>query len=527
MALAEIGIELAPSLEKSQLDEIFHLYTIMSGTKKSLTLSYTNESDAHPSFLFNQIKKMFPNVKERFIEELEFGTNLTTPLALFEDSILHFMQNPKSIKEYQSIIEYFKTNSILKHEFMSSALLYTNRTKTLAQNEIKSIYGEEIEASVARIELFNNCQFAHFMQYGLKLKERKLFQMEAPDIGVLYHESLKFVSMILKKQRRSFSSLKSTEITNLAEFAVTDSIKKYHIFTILDANSRMNILKNKLINIVTKTISAMAYQGEKSAFKETYFELKFSKNVNDKGEFGIKTKPKKIGDFELSLKGVIDRIDTVATPENNHYLRVIDYKSGKKDLDLDSVYYGLSLQLLTYLDVALTGFNEKYNLAGALYFHIHNPYHQVDTELFTDDHFLIQVQESQRKSYRMKGYLPENYEVAHLSDTTLNEFPKSTLVPISLKKDGSFASVSNKTLGNDDFKTLRTYTNQVIAKSTESMTNGQVEINPKKHHDKTACDFCKYKAICKFDVMYNKYENLTKMKPDVALEKIKKAIIQE
>lgn len=49
----------------------------------------------------------------------------------------------------------------------------------------------------------------------------------------------------------------------------------------------------------------------------------------------------------------MDRVDQIRDC-NDLYLRIIDYKSSEKDLSLVDVYYGLSLQMLTYLDVVLT-----------------------------------------------------------------------------------------------------------------------------------------------------------------------------
>ncbi len=55
----------------------------------------------------------------------------------------------------------------------------------------------------------------------------------------------------------------------------------------------------------------------------------------------------------MELVGRIDRVDK-AEDENGVYLRVIDYKSSEKELNLSEVYYGLALQMLTYLDIIIT-----------------------------------------------------------------------------------------------------------------------------------------------------------------------------
>ncbi len=55
----------------------------------------------------------------------------------------------------------------------------------------------------------------------------------------------------------------------------------------------------------------------------------------------------------MELMGRIDRVDK-AEDENEIFLRVLDYKSSEKDLNLTEVYYGLALQMLTYLDIVVT-----------------------------------------------------------------------------------------------------------------------------------------------------------------------------
>ncbi len=66
-----------------------------------------------------------------------------------------------------------------------------------------------------------------------------------------------------------------------------------------------------------------------------------------------------------------------AQGEQGTLLRVIDYKSSETHLQLAEVYYGLALQMLTYLDVVVTNASKWLghgaHPAGVLYFHVHNP----------------------------------------------------------------------------------------------------------------------------------------------------------
>jgi len=518
--LASLGIGLAPSLIQSQQDEIFSLYTILSAAKESVTLSYSSENDGKPSDIFSNIQQLFPLIKVQEIDDIDlYDTDrLTSKKALFDRALLDLKLNSNSRGYYEPLLHYYESNDQLGYELINRATQYENQVDALSAELTKEVYGDVIEASVSRIELFNQCQFAHFMNYGLRLRERDLFELTMPDIGSLYHEALKFISLLIKKDHRSFASLSVGEIKRLAELGVADTIKQYRAFGILESSNRMDSLKNKLTVVVEKTIHALMRQGQRSEFKESYFELPFGKDVNDQGDGAIQTSTRQVGDFSLSLKGVIDRIDLASTGDKT-YLRIVDYKSGKKELDLDTVYYGLSLQLLTYLDVAINGLSGDFLGAGALYFHVHNPYTQINEEILTNDALASTLQKEQAADYRMTGYLPENYEVVMMSDAYLADgvASRSDVVPITLKKDGTFAARGNKTLTAGDFEILRGYTNQKIDDAVLEMTTGGLNINPSSHKGSSACDWCKFKAVCKFDVVYNKPRNLSTVKADEAL----------
>ena len=506
------GIELAPSLVQSQQDEIFSLYTILAAATKTITMSYATENNGHPSYLFTHLANLFPQVKIQAFTPTDPYEQLTTKRVLIDKTLLNLRLNQEQQAYYQPVMAYLKRASHLHYQLLERALGYTNQVETLPKQQAIDLYGTEIEASVSRLERFNNCQFAHFMSYGLKLRERDLFQLEISDIGTLFHEALKHVSRQLQRENRGFASLTDAEIQTLAQMGVTTVLEKEKAFRILQTSPRMKQLVIKLQAVVTKTIFALAKQGKQSHFKESYFEMRFGKEAK------IKTKPRQIGDVELSLKGIIDRID-ITESDGKKYLRVVDYKSSKRELELDSVYYGLSLQLLTYLDVAITNLAADFDNAGALYFHVHNPYTQVNEELLTKEDFGSTLIIGQSAEYRMTGFLPTNYDVATMSDTLLADGTKvkSDVVPITLKKDGTFAAVGNRTLEPDDFDLLRQFTNQKIDESVALMTKGEVAINPSSHKAKTACDWCQFKAVCSFDPAHNKHRNLPKLKNDEAL----------
>gem|GEM_PF-1097860 len=591
LILENLGIALAPSLIQTQQDEIFSLYTLMAGAQTALTLSCSTENSQHPSYLLTHLQGLFPesnvqilleetkkhlshgnsddSYRENFgqrvrdlkeddptcdlntiydlfhakkgqmnvqiIVEDDLYDRLTTPAVMFEQVFLNLRREKDQKTYFQPLLDYYQKENKVQHDKVKLALGYDNQTLALSEKLSLELYTSDIDASVSRIELFNKCEFAHFMNYGLKLKERDLFELTVANIGNLYHEALRYISEEMRNQNRSFASLSELEIKQLSSTSVEKAISSNREFEILNANLRMQAIKYKLTAVVIKTLEALVVQGQKSAFKESYFELKFKRQLDEvQDKFvrdWIQTVPRQIGNVNLSLRGVIDRVD-IAQSEDRTYVRIVDYKSSSQDLEIDAVYHGLSLQLLTYLDVALDWVGKEARAAGALYFHLHSPYAKINEELLTDEEsYQSMITEQHITNYRMTGYLPENYEVVAMSDNQLMEgiVTKSTVVPITYKKDQTFAQRGNKILKPEDFDILRQFTNRKIEEAVIHMTEGRLAINPTFHDGKSQCDWCKYQAICKFDVKNQpeKGRRLESMKPDIALEKIKETIAGE
>ena len=531
--LKNLGIELAPSLEQTQIDEQFILYTVFTSPKETLTLSYTSSNDEGkeflPSYIYGHLKNLFPNAEEKHIGRQwneNIYENLTTVRKSLAEVIGLLKDAPEKKPYVEPLLEYYKKAAPLNYEVIQQILNYQNQVTFLEEKMTKKLYTEEIVASVSRLELFNQCEFAHYVRYGLKLKERELYRLDLPHIGELYHEALKRIAILIQEEGKSFASLTPEECYHLAKEA-SDELSHQLLFQILKQNKRMISLTERLTQVVYKTLIGLKYQGEKSLFKPMYFEMPFDTHETK----GIHLKPQDLNNgFKLSLKGIVDRID-VATTEDKTYLRVVDYKSSQKQLNLDAVFYGLSLQLLTYLDVVVTNALQLVEVpaevGGLLYFHVHRPFINYDEELLQQESVESFIEQLQQEKYKMTGYLPEDYEVVMLSDERLkDQLTKSDIVPITLKKDGSFSSVGNSILSEENLNLLRAYTNKKIKDSAIKITQGHLEINPSQYGGLTACTYCDYRSVCQIDpdLRQNGFRTLTQMKTDAALAAMKTEI---
>ena len=142
------------------------------------------------------------------------------------------------------------------------------------------------------------------------------------------------------------------------------------------ASKRYRILAARLKRVVGHAVWVIAEHIRLGSFDPVEYEVGF-------GE-GEKYPPIVIelnSGEKIYLQGRIDRVDALETPDGR-YLRIIDYKSGYKDFKLSDVYYGLQIQLITYLN-ALWEIGDGrdreengkglFHPAGMLYFKIDDP----------------------------------------------------------------------------------------------------------------------------------------------------------
>ncbi|MHB9094786.1 MAG: PD-(D/E)XK nuclease family protein, partial [Eubacteriales bacterium] len=218
-----------------------------------------------------------------------------------------------------------------------------------------------------------------------------------------------------------------------------------------------------------------------------------------------------MGGESLQLRGRIDRLDMAH--EDEVYLRVIDYKSGDNSIKLEDIYYGLRLQLLTYLHVALTHYavfqGVESRPGGILYFTVKEPLITGNGPMLKEE-----VDRAVLSQLKMRGFLLADPNVFKMMDS-LVETGYSELFPIGLKKDGSFYGGS-PVIDGEQFQMLRSYLEKVLIESGQEILQGNVNIEPYRNSKMTACRYCSFKPVCKFDPLLegNSYRILPPISPD-------------
>ncbi|WP_430787753.1 helicase-exonuclease AddAB subunit AddB [Virgibacillus flavescens] len=525
--LAGQGLQLAESSKRKLLDDWFYMYIAFTSSTDRLWMSYPlsdEEGKAKmPSQLIKRVEDLFPHCCAHVLlqdpDELFHAERfITTPTKTRSALTAQLARNRKGYPlkpVWWHVLNWYVNH----HEKFSTSyttlqsLYYQNKPKRLSADTVNELYPKQVKASVSRLEMYYRCSYQHFAKYSLGLDERKTYKLDAPDIGNLFHEALKKITEWVQAEGRNFADLSKIDTDGYAHKAVTN-LAPILQHQILHSSNRYKYIQQKLQEVIARAAFILSEQARQSDFSPIGLELGFGPDQT----LSPITLPLENG-FELMLRGRIDRVDQ-AINQNDLFLRIIDYKSSAKGLNLVEVYYGLALQMLTYLDVVLSQseqwLGKKATPAGVLYFHVHNPM-IAGKQRMQDD----QIEKEILKKYKMQGLLLSSEEIIKLMDRSL-ESGSSQIVPAGVKKSGGFYNHS-KIADNETFAGLQQHVHQLMGQAGIDMTSGGVHLNPYQHKQKVACTFCSFKSVCQFDPILeeNNYRKLPDMDDDAILGKLR------
>lgn len=502
--LSKHGMEMAPGIKQKLMEEQFLIYTTLTSPSEKLYLSYPLADEEGksllPSEIIKQMKKLFPRLKERLItleiddHPMAYIHHPRTTLSLLAGQLRKMRQGYTIAPDWFWVYNWF-----IKHqewrgltERLLRSLFYRNQEDRLTETTTRKLYGNHLKASISRLEKYRSCPFAHFASYGLRLEERDIYRLEYPDIGQLYHASLSRLLESVREKGLDLGQMSGEQIHLLATSAVDELAPELQNEILLSSN-RYKYIHRKLKNVVGRTAAVLGMHARNSQFSPIALELPFGPGMPLPSlQFKLPN------GCSMELIGRIDRVDQ-AKGSQGVLLRIIDYKSSKTSLVLEEVYYGLSLQMLIYLDVVISNAEQwlgtKASPAGMLYFHVHNPLVSSDVPL--------PRQEAEKKAlakYKMNGYLLADVENIRLMDTSLTN-GWSEILPVAITKDERFYDKS-KVVSMEQLQLLRQHVRQIIQGIGTEITDGVVEITPYKLNKKTPCTYCVYKPVCQFDILF-------------------------
>ncbi len=522
------GLQLAEGSKRQLLDDWFYVYLAFTLPADYLWVSYpiSNEEGKQKvaSSLIKRLEELFPTQEQRLFlqdpEEMKEAARFVTTPNKTRGALT--AQLARKLRGYpiddiwEHVLNWYieKSDNQYVHQNVLKSLFYQNRPTDLANETVEALYPNEINASVSRLEMYHRCSYQHFARYSLGLEERPTYKLDAPDIGQLFHEALKQITEWIQRDGRQFADVFDQEARKYANRAVGELAPVLQ-HQILHSSNRYQYIQRKLEHVIARATFVLSEQARKTNFSPVGLEVGFG--------YPNQLDPLKVelpNDHTLLLRGRIDRVDQ-AIDNDQLFLRIIDYKSSSRGLNLTEVYYGLALQMLAYLDVVLSNaenwLGHPASPAGVLYFHVHNPMVSA-SDFLTED----KIEQEIFKKFKMKGLLVDEEDVVRMMDTSL-ESGRSNIIPAGFSKSGSFYKGS-AVAEREVFGELQGYIHQLMENAGLAITEGKVDLNPFQQQQQTACTFCSYRSVCQFDptLAENNYRKLQEMKDEEVIEAIKR-----
>lgn len=406
---------------------------------------------------------------------------------------------------------------------LEEQLLRKNIPQALTPALATELYGEKIVASVSKMESFYDCQYQYFLNYGLRLKERETLALNPQVTGEFFHEALDTLFKILWQQEKNLAELTASQLQQFLRETLDLVLQEKH-YQIFNRSARMLFIKDKLVAILTQLVQAMNQQQGQTHARSLSTEWRFDA-LQKNGLKGLQL-PMSNGE-SLYLRGIIDRVD-VTYVDQIPYLTVVDYKSSAHEFNFADAYYGLAMQMLSYLGVVLAEENQSYlqrqlvkaghaeipqpfKAGGALYLHVKNPEIKAPNP---------QVDLERLKAYKYRGLLVNEPDL--LTELAPDLAGKSLIYPIS--QTAKELKVDNpQSVTPDELSLLLAKNQENLTAAGESIVSGKIALNP-SYHDKEriACTYCPFRSICRFDVLLpeNNYREIKKLAKEDVLKQI-------
>lgn len=477
--LREWGLETAPTADQRLEREEMLLYEALALPQQAIYISWpraSGGSQTHPAGFVAHIQARLPHVKVVRPDERACPT---APLPALEwagrnrdDTLLDALEQQPEWSQRVKRIRLART--------------YTRGG--LTRGAVDALYGHKVRLSASKMDTIKSCHFSYFMQYGLKAKARKRAGFDAPEVGTFVH----YVLEHLLRTAHDAGGLKtlSPEERKAVVRQMVEQYIREELGGLEGQTPRFRYLFRRLCQSVELIAENVMEELEHSRFQPISFELGF-------GE-GKELPPVEltVDGVTLSISGIVDRVDGWA--ENGTlYLRVVDYKTGKKSFSLTDVWHGLEMQMLLYL-FTLEQFGEGIygqppTAAGVLYLPARDLILSGARNMTP-----AQRQAEVDQKLRRSGMLLDDPEVLAAMES-IGATGKHRFLPLKVsKRSGEITGDSLATA--EQWGKLRRHVSQILKDIAGEIATGNIDADPYlRSGNRSYCDFCDYADACLFE----------------------------
>lgn len=534
--LEEMDLEFSRTEDMVKQEERLAIYRTLSQQEERLYVSCSRIDETggelRPSAVFRELENFLQSRAESddsvVLGDLEDGevTEIAVSpkgaISYLTDAFREYLEDGKLDEDWLYAGLWYGSHEPEEMERIRRGMEFDNEQNALGGQLADALYRGDrraIEASASRLEKYSGCPFAHFISYGLRPEDLRVFEMGPREIGDIYHECIMKLSQRLTAGEDSFQGLDAVPI------AITDPDSRWMKITqeecreeirrilqeetgtyregLLSSGRNESYRTERIVDICSRVAWAMIGQVRRGRIREMYFEQPFAR--------GAQLPPIRVtaGEHEVLIKGKIDRMDVLEMPEHEDgpetAVRIVDYKTGGDSVDVEHFRSGYKLQLMLYLKAATQ--KQEVKPAGVFLFKIREIDADADARTVVPGE--AAAEERMEDAYKLEGIVLDDMDMIDSMDTEIGGASK--VLPIKyVKKNGTYSGSSGGYLfSREEFEELSAQVDRQVDRICREICDGKIDIRPKKEKKKdmegnykTSCKYCSYKSICMFDTAF-------------------------
>lgn len=490
IGLEKAGIEISDQFRRFAIDERFLAYSsICSASERVYILRHAFEFDGtsnEESTVFSKIKKTFPECEYNNTNVLQFPETAAEGFDILASNF-----NCDS-DEIASLNSYFLGRE--DYKWRVDALLRAKQRleRRLSKQTLKNMFSNDINLSASKLEVYHKCPFSYFCKYVLKLSRLQKAELDNLQRGTIVHHVLE---KVLSDFGAKIADAAKSEITQSIHTAMTEYLEKIHGFEYLKI-PRFEFLFGEIEKMLMYLIVHISNEFKNSDFVPAAYEL----DISDDGAVPALRLEFSDGKHAV-ITGQIDRVDVLKDNEGNEFVRVVDYKTGKKSFYLSDVLYGLNLQMLLYLYILRHDIKTEYGKkkpAGILYMPSNRG----------------MIGNDGKDPLVMNGMLLDDEKVLKAMDKA----ELGCFVP----KRPTRERASDPMISSEEFEAVFEYLELKIKNAASNISNGIFDLCPRNGTESRACKYCDFKHVCGIEDDFEIAET-KKLSSSMVIEKMREA----
>jgi len=378
---------------------------------------------------------------------------------------------------------------------------------TLEPAVLTSLFGPVLNASATRLGTYAACPYQYFSKYILGLKPRKEFGLEPLDKGNFYHRVLELFVEAMIDANADWTRLDPDAIARGVDTMI-DRVRQENAFIRnFEAHSPVNAYVLRCAcDVLHEAVPELVQAVVKSQFRPFLVEAEFGDSKASLGEFKLDLEDGR----QVALYGKVDRIDVYGQGQDGRAV-VFDYKSTDRSPDWTKMWHGLDLQLLVYvlaLRHAQRAGHVEAQGVGAFYVPVETGGKKVALSKSPD-----KLEGFKRKA---KGL----FDVGVASDLDPIEKGESEYYNFFVKNTGDALGNYNTrgAMETERFEHLLEYGRQKIQSLSQAILAGHIPVAPYRRGTSTPCQYCDFRALCRFDWQTHTCRSLESMNKTDVLE---------